>query len=84
MHTGKYLWDEDGTTAEITSDDNYTIVDTNEYQFEVEAYQNHNYVDILVFGMNNAPYTYSTNECEGFVRELVFDEIAESSAHDKT
>ena len=53
MHTGKYLWDEDGTTAEITSDDNYTIVDTNEYQFEVEAYQNHNYVDILVFGLEN-------------------------------
>ena len=37
MHTVKYLWDEDSPTVEMTSDENDTIVDTENYQSEVET-----------------------------------------------
>ena len=42
MQTGKYLQDEDGTTVEITSDKNDTIVDTDDDQYEVKTDQNRN------------------------------------------
>ena len=37
VHTVKYLWDEDSPTVEMTSDENDTIVDTENYQSEVET-----------------------------------------------
>ena len=35
MHKGKYMYVEDEKTAEIMSDDNDTIVDTEKNQYEV-------------------------------------------------
>ena len=67
MHTGKYLWNEDDTTVEMKSDENDTTVDIDDNQYEVEADHNHNYVDILEFGLEDTSYPSSTNEWEEFV-----------------
>ena len=64
MHTGKYMWDEDDTTVEITSYENDKIVDTYDNQSEVETDNNHTYVDISEFGLENASDPSSTNEWE--------------------
>ena len=45
----------------MTSDYNDKIVDTENDQSEVETYHNHTYVEILTFGLENAPYPSSTN-----------------------
>ena len=47
---------------EMTSYDNYEIVDTDSNKSEVEMDQNHTYVEIYVFEMDNAPDPSSTNE----------------------
>ena len=78
-HTWNYVWDEDYKTAEITSDDNDTILDTYDDQFEVEIYQNHNYVEILRFGLGYAPYPSSNNEWEEFAGDNDFDMIMAST-----
>ena len=44
--TRKYLWDDYYATAEITSDDNDTIVDMDNSQSELRTDKNHTYVDI--------------------------------------
>ena len=46
-------------------------------------YQNHNYVKISEFGLEEAPGPYSTNEWEEFSVEIDFDNITASAAHDK-
>ena len=58
----KHLWDEGNTTANITSDKNNKIVDTDNDQSEVETYQNHTYVEISAFVLENVQYLSSTNE----------------------
>ena len=83
MHTGKYLWNEDDTIVEMKSDENDTTVDIDDNQYEVEADHNHNYVDILEFGLEDTSYPSSTNEWEGFVGEIDFDDIKASTPHAK-
>ena len=62
-HTGKkYIWDEDDTIADMKSDDNITTIDIYKDNYEFETNQNHNYVDILESGLENAPDPSSTNE----------------------
>ena len=46
----------------ITSDDGDTIINTDSNQSEVNMYHNHNYVDISEFGLESAPYIFSTNK----------------------
>ena len=46
LHTGNCMWDDDYTTAEMTSDDNDEIVDIDNDQSEVETDHNHNCVGI--------------------------------------
>ena len=60
-HTGRYMWDENDTTVYIMSDDNDTIIDTEDNQSGVETDQNHNYIQILEFGIENAPDIYYTD-----------------------
>ena len=62
MQIGKYLWNWYETTTEMTSDDNCKIVYKDAYQSEVETDQNHTYVEISEFGLENTPDTSSTNE----------------------
>ena len=64
MHTGKYMWYENGTTAEMTSYENDAIIDIDNDQSEVDTYHNYNYVGILSFGLENATYISSTYEWE--------------------
>ena len=45
---------------EITNDDNGILVNTDNDQYEEEADQKNNYVDILEFGIENAPDPSST------------------------
>ena len=47
-----------------TSDNSDKIVDIYNNHYEVETNKNHTYVDILAFGLENAPYLSSTNEWE--------------------
>ena len=82
-HTRKYLWDEDGKTVDMKSDQNNTIVDTENDHSELETDQNNNNMNIQAFGPENAIYWSSTNEWEEFVGELDFDDIAASAGHDK-
>ena len=83
VHTGKYLWDGYYKTVEMVSDDNFMIVDMNIDWYEVEMGKNHNYVEILVFVLENAPDLSSTNMWEEFVGQPGFDEISASASHDK-
>ena len=48
----------------MMSDDNDTIVDTDYDQSEAETDHNHTYVDIMAFGLENAPDPYYNQECE--------------------
>ena len=45
----------------MVSDDNYMIVYMNIDWYEVEMGKNHNYVEILVFVLENAPDLSSTS-----------------------
>ena len=78
--TWKYLWYEDGTTAEMTSDNNDTIVDTDDNHYEVKADQNHNCVGFLAFEMKNTQDSYYTNECEELLGEIELDDIVACAA----
>ena len=49
----------------------------------METDQNHTYVDILAFGLENAPDLSSTNELDEIVGNIDFDEIAASKTHAK-
>ena len=55
------MWDEDDTTAEMMSDENDTIVYICDNQYELATYENHNYMDILGFGLEKSPDPCSTN-----------------------
>ena len=46
----------------MKSDDNDATVDIDEDNYEFETDHNHNYMDILEFGLENAPDPSSTNE----------------------
>ena len=48
-----------------------------------KTYQHHTYVEISVFGTENATYSSSTHEWEDFLGKIDFDEIAARAAHDK-
>ena len=63
-HTGKYLWGYDNTTVDIKSDDNDTIVDTDDDKSEVDRNKNHNCVKNLEPGLDNAPGPSFTNKWE--------------------
>ena len=67
----------------MTSDNIDIIVDTRGNQSKVKTYQNHKYVDISEFGLQNALDTSSTSQWKWFLEELEFDEIAASAAHSK-
>ena len=66
---------------EMTSYDNDKILDTYEENSELATDHNHKYVDIQTFGLENAPYLYYTNEWDGFVGDLDFDETLASASH---
>ena len=77
------MWDQDYTIEEMNIDANDEIVDAGDYQSEVEINQNNTYVDILEFELENTPYPSSTNQWEGFLGELDFDDIVEIADHAK-
>ena len=60
-----------------------TIADTEKNKSGVETDQDHTYVDISAFGLDNVPYPSYTNNWEEFVWEPDFDEISAIAAHDK-
>ena len=67
----------------MTSDESDTIINTDSNQYEVNMYHNHNYADISEFGLESAPYIFSTNKWKEFVRDIDFDEITASADHAK-
>ena len=77
------MWDQNDTTSEIKSNEDFTFVDTDDDQSEVKRYKNHNYVGILAFGLQDEPHTYSTCQCEKFGGELEFYEIVASTSQAK-
>ena len=77
------MWDNNDTTTEMTSYKNDTIVDTDVNQSEVETDQNHTYVDISAFELENTLYPYSTNEWKEFIGDLDFDDIVTNVANAK-
>ena len=67
----------------MTSDYNDKIVDKDNCQSEMKTYQNHTCVNILEFGMENAPDPSYINEWEECLVELEFYEIVAIAAHVK-
>ena len=51
----------------MTSDENYTTVDTDKNKSKAETDQNHNYVESQSFGLENTPYPSYTNEWGEFL-----------------
>ena len=48
-------------TLDMTSDENDKILYKEDNQSELETDQNHTYMEILAFGLDNTPYLSSTN-----------------------